>query len=145
MHLYVKPRQLRFPFEPNKSFSCPLRLINTTDEYVAARLITNNPKRYVAAMLLCGVVPPRSSYTLVVTVKEHKQLLADEVLSLESCIVRNKGVNVENAGLHSVGITLKNIFREAKRSGAHNMDEQKLKVELELPKEATYAQVSPTC
>ena len=145
VQLYVDPPQLRFPFKQNKSFSCPLRLINRTDDYVAAKLLTNNPKRYVAATLLCGVVPPRSTYTLVVTMKGHEQLLADEVLSLESCIV-HKGVNVENADLHSVGITLfKNIFKEAKGLGADNVHEHKLKVVFDLPKEATFDQVSPAC
>ncbi|XP_066339703.1 receptor like protein kinase S.2-like isoform X3 [Miscanthus floridulus] len=140
VQLYVDPPQLRFPFKQNKSFSCPLRLINRTDDYVAAKLLTNNPKRYVAATLLCGVVPPRSTYTLVVTMKGHEQLLADEVLSLESCIV-HKGVNVENADLHSVGITLfKNIFKEAKGLGADNVHEHKLKVVFDLPKEATFDQ-----
>jgi hypothetical protein len=115
-----------------------------TEDYVASRLLTDNPKRYVAATLLCGVVPPRSTYTLVVTMKGHEKLLADEVLSLESCVIHDKGVNIENARLHSVGMALKDIFGEAKRSGAHNVDEQKLKVEFVSPQEATDDQVSPT-
>ncbi|CAO2148445.1 unnamed protein product, partial [Urochloa humidicola] len=71
--LDVYPAQLRFPFKTDKLLSCALRLTNMTDHYVASRLLTNNPRRYMAKMPLCGVVPPKSTYTLVLTMREQKQ------------------------------------------------------------------------
>lgn len=67
--LGIHPLELRFPFEPNKLIPCPLHLTNSTDHRVAFRLQPGNPERYYAEWL-CGVVPPRSTYTLIVTMKE---------------------------------------------------------------------------
>lgn len=67
--LGIHPLELRFPFEPNKLIPCPLHLTNSTDHRIAFRLQPGNLERYFAEWL-CGVVPPRSTYTLIVTMKE---------------------------------------------------------------------------
>ncbi|XP_072151900.1 vesicle-associated protein 3-1-like isoform X1 [Setaria viridis] len=83
--LNVKPLHLHFPSEPNKSMvSCSLHLTNYTDDRVAFRLQIENLEEYFLGPL-CGVVTPRSCYTLAVTMR-HKLKLLPEFFKLESAI-----------------------------------------------------------
>lgn len=68
--LEFQPPELRFHFEANKLIPCPLNLINRTDQRVAFMLYPGKRKRYFTKWL-CGVVPPRSTYTLTVTMKKQ--------------------------------------------------------------------------
>uniref|UniRef100_A0A453HGT6 MSP domain-containing protein n=2 Tax=Aegilops tauschii subsp. strangulata TaxID=200361 RepID=A0A453HGT6_AEGTS len=65
--LDVHPLELRFPLDYNTLILCPLHLTNNTDEQVAFKLM---PKRGIYSCFrnipLYGVVPQRSSYTLIV-------------------------------------------------------------------------------
>ena len=65
--LDVHPLELRFPLDYNTLILCPLHLTNNTDEQVAFKL---KPKRGIYSCFrnipLYGVVPQRSSYTLIV-------------------------------------------------------------------------------
>ncbi|GJN28492.1 hypothetical protein PR202_gb16624 [Eleusine coracana subsp. coracana] len=127
--LDVYPPQLRFPFKPDKLFSCPLRLTNMTGYWVAARLLTKNPKRYVAKMPLCGVVPPHSTYTLVVTMREPRKqhlLNGDEFLMLESSIIDEGDLCLKNADLDSAAMAFNSFFGEANSSA--KVHKQTLKV-----------------
>lgn len=72
----IYPLELSFPFESNKLITCSMDLTNNTDENVVFRL-TETKRDYCTCFLglpLYGVVPPRSSYTLVVTVDKRKNL-----------------------------------------------------------------------
>ncbi|GJM97173.1 hypothetical protein PR202_ga14078 [Eleusine coracana subsp. coracana] len=70
--LEIQPLELRFPFKANVPIACPLHLTNRSDQRVAFRFQPGNPGRYFTEWL-CGVVPPRSTYTLNVTMKEQQQ------------------------------------------------------------------------
>jgi len=87
--LDVQPLELRFPFQLSKSNLCSLDLTNNTDEHVAFRLqeksressslhsrvIGNRWKwSFFANLPMCGIMPPRSTCTLVVITEEHKEL-----------------------------------------------------------------------
>lgn len=74
--LQVHPLELRFPFKPNKSIACSFRLTNNTDEHVAFRLKKKGGswEDYLAELPMHGIVPPRSTYTLVVTTREMEEL-----------------------------------------------------------------------
>ncbi|GJN07185.1 hypothetical protein PR202_ga24991 [Eleusine coracana subsp. coracana] len=127
--LDVYPPQLRFPFKPDKLFSCPLRLTNMTGYWVAARLLTKNPKRYVAKTPLCGVVPPHSTYTLVVTMREPRKqhlLNGDEFRMLESSIIDEGDLCLKNADLDSAAMAFNSFFGEANSSA--KVHKQTLKV-----------------
>ena len=81
--LNIQPLHLQFPSEPNKSMiSCSLHLTNDTDDCVAFQ--TKNMKESFLGPL-CGIVPPRSCYTLAVTRCEKLELLP-EFFELESAI-----------------------------------------------------------
>jgi len=138
--LDVYPAQLRIPFKPDKLSSCPLRLTNVTDDYVAARLRAKNKRRYNSEMPLYAVVPPKATYTLVVTMREQKNqspLDTHELLSLESRIF-HEGVGLENADLDSAAISFSNSFKESKELRAHKQEhEMTLSVAFYSPEEAT--------
>ncbi|KAG2556874.1 hypothetical protein PVAP13_8NG173301 [Panicum virgatum] len=138
--LDVYPAQLRIPFKPDKLSSCPLRLTNVTDDYIAARLRAKNKRRYNSEMPLYAVVPPRATYTLVVTMREQKNqspLDTHELLSLESRIF-HEGVGLENADLDSAAISFSNSFKESKELRAHKQEhEMTLSVAFYSPEEAT--------
>ncbi|XP_042065693.1 vesicle-associated protein 1-3-like isoform X1 [Salvia splendens] len=58
--LRIQPSELKFPFEVRKQSSCALQLANRTDQYVAFKVKTTNPKRYsvrpnVGVVLPCSV------------------------------------------------------------------------------------------
>ncbi|XP_066317357.1 uncharacterized protein [Miscanthus floridulus] len=81
--LNIQPLHLQFPSEPNKSMiSCSLHLTNDTDDCVAFQM-KNLKESFLGP--LCGVVPPRSCYTLAVTMREKLELLP-EFFELESAI-----------------------------------------------------------
>ncbi|CAM0943075.1 unnamed protein product [Alopecurus aequalis] len=72
--LEIYPLELRFPFESNKLITCSMDLTNTTDENVVF-MLTEKKRDYCTCFLglpLYGVVPPRSTYTLVVTADKRK-------------------------------------------------------------------------
>ncbi|XWS45890.1 hypothetical protein CRYUN_Cryun14cG0017900 [Craigia yunnanensis] len=56
--LSIEPQELQFPFELRKQISCSLNLSNKTDNYVAFKVKTTNPKKYCVRPNT-GVVLPR--------------------------------------------------------------------------------------
>jgi hypothetical protein len=71
------PLDLQFHCEPNKaSIPCSLHLTNNTDQNVAFRLIDKNreSKPCFTYLPLYGIVPPRSTYTLIVKIIEEEGL-----------------------------------------------------------------------
>ncbi|KAM0831995.1 hypothetical protein ACQ4PT_065172 [Festuca glaucescens] len=84
--LIVHPSELRFPFEPNKFIKCSLHLSNKMDKPVIFRLMMKNVectsyllfwKRktgYLKMLPLYGIVPPRSTYTLVLAAQGMEEL-----------------------------------------------------------------------
>ncbi|XP_022574215.2 vesicle-associated protein 1-1-like isoform X2 [Brassica napus] len=58
--LSVEPLDLQFPFELRKQISCSLYLTNKTDNHVAFKVKTTNPKKYCVRPNT-GVVLPRST------------------------------------------------------------------------------------
>ncbi|KAL4379206.1 hypothetical protein GQ457_02G000210 [Hibiscus cannabinus] len=61
--LSIDPQELQFPFELRKQISCSLNLSNKTDNYVAFKVKTTNPKKYCVRPNT-GVVFPRSTCNL---------------------------------------------------------------------------------
>ncbi|XP_037465182.1 uncharacterized protein LOC119337164 isoform X2 [Triticum dicoccoides] len=74
--LHVQPLELCFPYHPNESISCSLGLTNNTNENMAFRLVDKSGKSpwCFTKMPLYGIVPGRSTYTLIVTTKEEMKL-----------------------------------------------------------------------
>uniref|UniRef100_A0A2P2KLR2 Vesicle-associated membrane protein n=1 Tax=Rhizophora mucronata TaxID=61149 RepID=A0A2P2KLR2_RHIMU len=72
----IEPQELKFPFELKKQISCSLQLSNKTDNYVAFKVKTTNPKKYCVRPN-AGVVLPRSMCDVIVTMQAQKEAPAD--------------------------------------------------------------------
>ncbi|CAL4994136.1 unnamed protein product [Urochloa decumbens] len=97
--LDVYPKELPFPFRPNMLISCSLQLTNRTEDSILVRLGTKSSKKYMAKMPICGVVPPRSTYTIIVTAREQEKQppFNEEYFTLASSIVRGGNLRQETA------------------------------------------------
>lgn len=91
--LDVHPLQIGFPFEPNKLISCLLRLTNNTDDHhLAVRFLPKKQGSFIFEQLgrkLRGIVPPRSTHTYVVTMRQQQLPPVDTdalAMILESCV-----------------------------------------------------------
>lgn len=74
--LNIEPLELKFPFELKKQISCSLQLVNKTDNYVAFKVKTTNPKKYCVRPNT-GVVLPRSTCDVIVTMQAQKETPPD--------------------------------------------------------------------
>ncbi|KAM5554793.1 hypothetical protein ABKV19_022954 [Rosa sericea] len=74
--LNIEPQELQFPFELKKQISCSLQLSNKTDDFVAFKVKTTNPKKYCVRPNT-GVVLPRSTCDVIVTMQAQKEKPSD--------------------------------------------------------------------
>ncbi|KAK9103164.1 hypothetical protein Sjap_020418 [Stephania japonica] len=70
--LEIEPTELKFPFELKKQSSCSMQLTNKTDDYVAFKVKTTNPKKYCVRPN-AGVLLPRSICDVTVTMQAQKE------------------------------------------------------------------------
>ncbi|XP_044417559.1 uncharacterized protein [Triticum aestivum] len=84
--LRVHPLKLHFPFRSHKLIPCSLHLTNNTDKHVAFRLSTEEGlvwwQQPFTRMPLSGIVPSRSTYTLIITMRELPKLLQEQNINL---------------------------------------------------------------
>lgn len=120
--LCIQPLELRFPFKPNHSITCPLHLTNTTDHRVAFRLQRVRLERYFTEWL-CGVVPPRSTYTLIMTMRDRQQSLpsTDEFL-IEQSSLRGED-ELKDISQGKADTEYDNFFTEVKEKGVDQLHE----------------------
>lgn len=93
--LDVHPLTLHFPFHAHKLIPCTLHLTNKTDEHVALNLSIEDGmeswQQIFVRMPLSGIVPPKSTYTLVVTMRELTYLPTQNFnLTLQSNICEDR-------------------------------------------------------
>ncbi|KAK8685013.1 hypothetical protein V6N13_041024 [Hibiscus sabdariffa] len=74
--LNVDPVELKFPFELKKQISCSIQLSNKTDNHVAFKVKTTNPKKYCVRPNT-GIVLPKSACEVTVTMQAQKEVPAD--------------------------------------------------------------------
>ncbi|XVF33538.1 hypothetical protein REPUB_Repub17cG0177300 [Reevesia pubescens] len=117
--LSIEPQELQFPFELRKQISCSLNLSNKTDNYVAFKVKTTNPKKYCVRPNT-GVVLPRSTCNVIVTMQAQKEASPD---------LQCKDKFLLQSVVASPGATPKDITPEMfnKESGNH-VEECKLRV-----------------
>ncbi|KAK8718403.1 hypothetical protein V6N13_045638 [Hibiscus sabdariffa] len=86
-------QDLQFPFELRKQISCSLILSNKTDNYVAFKVKTTNPKKYCVRPNT-GVVFPRSTCNVIVTMQAQKEAPPDmqckDKFLLQSVVARSE-------------------------------------------------------
>ncbi|KAL6906537.1 hypothetical protein ACP4OV_004138 [Aristida adscensionis] len=122
----VDPPELQFPFVLDKQISCPLRITNRTDRTVAFKVKTTSPRKYCVRPNN-GVVAPRSSCTVVVTMQAQK-VMPPDLQCKDKFLVQ--GVVVGD-GLAAKNITSQTFMKE----GGNVVEEVKLKVAYVMPPE----------
>ncbi|XP_004506475.1 vesicle-associated protein 1-2 [Cicer arietinum] len=117
--LQIYPQELQFPFELRKQISCSLQLSNKSDNYVAFKVKTTNPKKYCVRPNT-GVVLPRSTCDIIVTMQAQKESPPD---------MQCKDKFLLQSVVASPGATTKDITPEMfnKESG-YEVEEVKLRV-----------------
>ncbi|OWM86443.1 vesicle-associated protein 1-2-like [Punica granatum] len=117
--LDIEPVELKFPFELRKQISCSLQLSNKTDDYVAFKVKTTNPKKYCVRPNT-GVVRPRSTCDVIVTMQAQKEAPLDMQCKDKFLLQSVKAIN---------GVTAKDITAEMFSKEAGNaVEECKLRV-----------------
>ncbi|TKV92985.1 hypothetical protein SEVIR_9G197500v4 [Setaria viridis] len=124
--LDVDPPELQFPFVLDKQISCPLRLTNRTDRTVAFKVKTTSPRKYCVRPNN-GVVPPRSSCTVVVTMQAQK-VVPPDLQCKDKFLVQSV---VVSDGLLAKYITSQMFVKEV----GNVVEEVKLKVAYVMPPE----------
>ncbi|XP_057980140.1 vesicle-associated protein 1-3 [Malania oleifera] len=74
--LNIQPTELKFPFELKKQSSCSMQLTNKTNQYVAFKVKTTNPKKYCVRPNT-GIVLPGASCSVTVTMQAQKEAPSD--------------------------------------------------------------------
>nr|XP_043605982.1 vesicle-associated protein 1-2-like [Erigeron canadensis]XP_043605983.1 vesicle-associated protein 1-2-like [Erigeron canadensis] len=69
--LELQPHDLQFNFELKKQSSCAVQMINKTNQHVAFKIKTTNPKKYCVRPNT-GVIDPNSSCDFTVTMQAQK-------------------------------------------------------------------------
>ncbi|KAK8945367.1 Vesicle-associated protein 1-2 [Platanthera guangdongensis] len=117
--LGIEPLELKFPFELRKQISCSLQLSNKSDDYIAFKVKTTNPKKYCVRPNN-GVVLPRSSCDVVVTMQAQKEAPPD-MQCKDKFLVQSVVVNP--------GTTPKDVTTEMfSRESGNKVEEIKLRV-----------------
>ncbi|CAB82664.1 putative protein [Arabidopsis thaliana] len=118
--LTVEPLDLQFPFELKKQISCSLYLTNKTDNNVAFKVKTTNPKKYCVRPNT-GVVLPRSTCEVLVTMQAQKEAPSD---------MQCKDKFLLQGVIASPGVTAKEVTPEM---AGHRVEETKLRVTYVAP------------
>ncbi|CAN8280271.1 unnamed protein product [Cochlearia groenlandica] len=122
--LAVEPLDLEFPFELRKQISCSLYLTNKTDNNVAFKVKTTNPKKYCVRPNT-GVVLPRSACEVLVTMQAQKEAPLD---------MQCKDKFLLQGVIASPGVTAKEVTPEMfSKEAGHLVEETKLKVTYVAP------------
>eukprot|EP00262_Sarcandra_glabra_P013088 TRINITY_DN3551_c0_g1_i1.p1 TRINITY_DN3551_c0_g1~~TRINITY_DN3551_c0_g1_i1.p1 ORF type:complete len:237 (+),score=50.67 TRINITY_DN3551_c0_g1_i1:222-932(+) len=74
--LKIHPTELKFPFELKKQSSCSLQLTARTDQYVAFKVKTTNPKKYCVRPN-SGIIAPGTTCEITVTMQAQKEAPPD--------------------------------------------------------------------
>ncbi|XP_040989101.1 vesicle-associated protein 1-2-like isoform X1 [Juglans microcarpa x Juglans regia] len=117
--LGIEPLELKFPFELKKQISCSLQLSNKTDNYVAFKVKTTNPKKYCVRPNT-GIVLPRSTCDVTVTMQAQKEAPPD---------MQCKDKFLLQSAKANDGATTKDISPEMfNKEAGHVVEECKLRV-----------------
>ncbi|KAF2301221.1 hypothetical protein GH714_020936 [Hevea brasiliensis] len=117
--LSVEPQELQFPFELRKQISCSLHLLNKSENYVAFKVMTTNPKQY-RVRPNAGVVPPRSTCDVIVTMQAQTEAAPD---------MQCKDKFLLRSVVASPGATAKDVNAEMfNKEAGHHVEDCKLKV-----------------
>ncbi|KAL5701440.1 hypothetical protein ACHQM5_026776 [Ranunculus cassubicifolius] len=122
--LEIIPRELRFTFELKKMSSCTVQLINKSNQYVAFKIKTTNPKKYCVRPNT-GILHPQSVCDFTVTMQAQR-VAPPDMQCKDKFLIQG---TVVPEGTEAEAITA-DIFAK----GSQNyIEENKLRVFLEGP------------
>ncbi|WJX43334.1 hypothetical protein P8452_30453 [Trifolium repens] len=130
----IHPRgELQFPFELRKQISCSMQLSNKSDNNVAFKVLTTNPKKYCVRPNN-GVLLPWSTYDIIVTMQAQKVapigMQCKDKFLIQSIVANHKSYHSKN------GSTTKDITPEMfKKESGYEVQECKLKVAYVAPRQ----------
>ncbi|KAL8114431.1 vesicle-associated protein 1-2-like [Apium graveolens] len=117
--LSIEPTELKFQFELKKQISSTLQLLNKTDNHVAFKVKTTNPKKYCVRPNT-GVVSPGSMCDIMVTMQAQKEAPPD---------MQCKDKFLLQSVIAPAGATAKEITPEMfSKEAGHVVEECKLRV-----------------
>ncbi|CAI9103621.1 OLC1v1002141C1 [Oldenlandia corymbosa var. corymbosa] len=117
--LHIEPQELQFQFELRKQINCSMQLTNRSDNYVAFKVKTTNPKKYCVRPNT-GIVLPHSTCDVTVTMQAQKESPAD---------MQCKDKFLVQSVIASPGATAKDITANMfNKEEGHNVEESKLRV-----------------
>ncbi|XP_015083552.1 vesicle-associated protein 1-1-like [Solanum pennellii] len=117
--LKIEPLELKFPFELKKQIYCSIHLSNNTEEHVAFKVKTTNPKKYCVRPNT-GIVSPRSTSDVIVTMQAQKEAPSD---------MQCKDKFLLQSVVATPGVAAKDITQEMfNKEDGRVVDECKLKV-----------------
>ncbi|KAK9749231.1 hypothetical protein RND81_02G111400 [Saponaria officinalis] len=126
--LTIFPHELCFPFELNKQICCTMQVSNNTDNFVAFKVKTTNPKKYCVRPNT-GIVLPHSTHDLLVTMQEQKEGPTD---------MQCKDRFLLQSVITSPESTIKDITSDMfKKESGNIVDEYKLKVTYVSPQQTS--------
>ncbi|KAK4383881.1 Vesicle-associated protein 1-1 [Sesamum angolense] len=129
--LQIEPLELQFPFELKKQISCSMQLTNKSDNYVAFKVKTTNPKKYCVRPNT-GVVMPRSTCDVIVTMQAQKEAPPDmqcrDKFLLQSVVV-NPGITAKDITPEMVKALISKLTEDKRFAIQQN---NKLQQEVEL-------------
>ncbi|KAF3636582.1 Vesicle-associated protein 1-1 [Capsicum chinense] len=115
----IDPLDLKFPLELNKSILSSFEVINKTDNHVAFKVKTTNPRKYTVRPN-CGIVLPQSRSNITVTMQPQLELPPD---------MECKDKFLVQSVITNPGSTPKDINPDMfNKSGGNHVEECKLKV-----------------
>ncbi|CAM0877754.1 unnamed protein product [Alopecurus aequalis] len=137
--LDIHPPELFFPLDPKKTTSCSLHLKNKGDDRVVFMLVSKNPMSYLAKIPLCGVVPPRCTYTISLTTRKQSRSKPPsqsvEFITLRSLAVGDH--DLQRVGQGSFTDIYDDLFKEAKETAGDEVQEVTLKAVRDPPADGT--------
>ncbi|XP_010906611.1 vesicle-associated protein 1-3 [Elaeis guineensis] len=90
--LHIQPAELKLPFELKKQSSCLMQLANKTDQYIAFKVKTTNPKKYCVRPN-AAIVLPGSTCVVTVTMQAQNEappaMLCKDKFLIQSVIVEH--------------------------------------------------------
>ncbi|GMH29839.1 hypothetical protein Nepgr_031682 [Nepenthes gracilis] len=112
----VEPQELKFAFELKKQISCSLQLANKSDNFVAFKVKTTNPKKYCVRPNT-GIILPRSTCDIIVTMQAQKEAPSDMQCKdkfLLQCVVASPGATVNDITPDMFNKEAGNVVEESK-------------------------------
>ncbi|XP_076937173.1 vesicle-associated protein 1-2-like [Bidens hawaiensis] len=131
--LEVRPRELNFLFELKKQSSCSVLMINKTDQYVAFKIKTTNPKKYCVRPN-AGVMDPNAACEFSVIMQAPK-VAPPDMISRDKFLIQS---TVVPEGTKEEDVTSSTFVKEDGKI----VDEKRLKVILSPPDSAESSPVN---